>query len=137
MDNSLQFLSDMYLQDDKATQLVTLTNSKISPRNFTETGVVIPRDDDIVWSLQLLAYISKYPYLKDVLQNTHLVIDMSIRDKQLKLYIEKQLKSKLKKTLALNSRPTIRPKSRKTLIRVIRILISKDLIRRLRVLRKC
>ena len=38
---------------------------------------------------------------------------MSIRDKQLKLYIEKQLKSKLKKTLALNSRPTIRPKSRK------------------------
>ena len=25
MDNSLQFLSDMYLQDDKATQLVTLT----------------------------------------------------------------------------------------------------------------
>lgn len=113
MDNSLQFLSDMYLQDDKATQLVTLTNSKISPRNFTETGVVIPRDDDIVWSLQLLAYISKYPYLKDVLQNTHLVIDMSIRDKQLKLYIEKQLKSKLKKTLALNSRPTIRPKSRK------------------------
>lgn len=114
MDNSLQFLSDMYLQDDKATQLVTLTNSKISPRNFTETGVVIPRDDDIVWSLQLLAYISKYPYLKDVLQNTHLVIDMSIRDKQLKLYIEKQLKSKLKKTLALNSRPTIRPKSRKS-----------------------
>lgn len=114
MDNSLQFLSDMHLQDDKSTHLITMANSKIAPRNFTETGVVIPRDDDIVWSLQLLAYISKYPYLKDVLQNTHLVIDMSIRDKQLKLYIEKQLKSKLKKTLASNSRPTLKPKSRKS-----------------------
>lgn len=114
MDNNLQFLSDMYLQDDKSTHLSNLAFSKVAPRNFTETGVVIPRDDDIVWSLQLLAYISKYPYLKDVLQNTHLVIDMSVRDKQLKLFIEKQFKSKLKKNLAIKQRPTIKPKSRKS-----------------------
>lgn len=110
MDNNLQFLSDLYLQDCETNK--NLISSKIAVRNFTETGVVIPRDDDIVWSLQLLAYISKYPYLKDVLQNTHLVIDMSIRDKQLKLYLEKQMKLKLKKNLAIKSRPTITPKSR-------------------------
>ncbi|KAK6459645.1 uncharacterized protein RJT20DRAFT_144010 [Scheffersomyces xylosifermentans] len=112
MDNNLQFLSDLYLQDFETNR--SMISSKIAVRNFTETGVVIPRDDDIVWSLQLLAYISKYPYLKDVLQNTHLVIDMSIRDKQLKLYLEKQMKLKLKKSLAINLRPTITPKSRTT-----------------------
>lgn len=114
MDNSLQFLSDMYLQDDKLSHFTNLVNSKIAPRSFTETGVVIPRDDDIVWSLQLLAYISKYPYLKDVLQNTHLIIDMSIRDKQLKLFMEKQLKTTYMKKLAIKARPTITPKSRKS-----------------------
>lgn len=114
MDNSLQFLSDMYLQDDKLTHYTNLVNSKIAPRCFTETGVVVPRDDDIVWSLQLLAYISKYPYLKEVLQNTHLIIDMSIRDKQVKLLLEKQLKTTYMKRLAIKARPTITPKSRKS-----------------------
>lgn len=113
MDNGLQFLLDMFLQDDRNSNLGCQVNMKAAPRNFTETGVVIPRDDDIVWSLQLLAYISKYPHLKEVLQNTHLVIDMSIRDKQLKLFLEKQMKLKLKKKLAIKARPTIIPKSRK------------------------
>lgn len=103
MDNNLNFLSDLFLQDYDTNN--KLMQSKIAVRNFTESGVVIPRDDDVVWSLQLLAYISKYPYLKDILQNTHLVIDMSIRDKQLKLYLEKQLK--------FENRPTLIPKSRK------------------------
>lgn len=114
MDNGLQFLSDMYLQEDRCTHVGNLVNSKSAPRSFTETGVVIPRDDDIVWSLQLLAYISKYPHLKEVLQNTHLIIDMSIRDKRLKLFVEKQMKTKLKKKLAIKARPTITPKSRKS-----------------------
>lgn len=113
MDKDLQFLSDMYLQEDKNNH-VNLVNPKVAPRNFTETGVVIPRDDDIVWSLQLLAYISKYPHLKEVLQNTHLIIDMSIRDKQLKLFVEKQMKLKMMKNIAIKSRPTITPKSRKS-----------------------
>lgn len=116
MDNNLQFLSDLYLQDIETNN--KLINSKIAVRNFTETGVVIPRDDDIVWSLQLLAYISKYPYLKETLQNTHLVIDMSIRDKKLKLYLEKQMKLSWKKNLETipKQRPTLIPKSRKNII---------------------
>ncbi|ODV79290.1 uncharacterized protein CANTADRAFT_37282, partial [Suhomyces tanzawaensis NRRL Y-17324] len=114
MDNNLHFLTNLYLQDFETNK--ALINSKIAVRNFTETGVVIPRDDDIVWSLQLLAYISKYSYLKDVLQNTHLVIDMSIRDKQLKIYLEKQMKLSIKKNMAfkMKPRPKITPRSRKS-----------------------
>lgn len=112
MDNGLQFLSNIYLQDERACGMMPST-ARTAPRNFTDTGVIIPCDDDIVWSLQLLAYISKYPYLKDVLQRTHLVIDMSIRDKQLKMYLEKQMRLKVKNHMAMLSRPTIRPKSRK------------------------
>ncbi|RCK64288.1 MYND-type zinc finger protein samB [Candida viswanathii] len=111
MDSNLQFLSDMYARDFEINR--AYNNLRAFVRSFTETGVVIPRDDDIVWSLQLLAYISKYPYLKDSLQNTHLVLDMSIRDKQLKLYLERQMKLKMKKTLAMKLRSTITPKSRK------------------------
>lgn len=113
MDNGLQFLSDLYLQEDRNIHLGNMVTSKSAPRSFTETGVVIPRDDDIVWSLQLLAYISKYPHLKEILQNTDLVIDMSIRDKQLKLYLQKQMKMKLKKQQKINSRPTMTPKLRR------------------------
>lgn len=111
MDSNLQFLSDMYARDFEINR--THNSLRAFVRSFTETGVVIPRDDDIVWSLQLLAYISKYPYLKDSLQNTHLVLDMSMRDKQLKLYLERQMKLKMKKTLAIKLRATITPKSRK------------------------
>lgn len=113
MDNNLQFLSDLYLQDEKSTHISNLIHSKIAPRTFTETGVVIPRDDDVVWCLQLLAYISKYPYLKEVLQNTHLVIDMSIRHKQLRLFSEREMKSKMRNSLAMASRQTLIPRSRK------------------------
>lgn len=113
MDNNLQFLSDLYLQDEKSTHTTNMIHSKIAPRNFTETGVVIPRDDDVVWCLQLLAYISKYPYLKEVLQNTHMIVDMSIRDKQMRMYSERQMKSKMRNQLTMTSRQTLIPRSRK------------------------
>lgn len=111
MDNGLQFLSNIYLQDERAC--TANPAARTAPRTFTDTGVIVPYDDDIVWSLQLLAYISKYPYLKDVLQSTHLVIDMSVRDKQLKMYLEKQMRLKVKNHMNILARPTIRPKSRK------------------------
>lgn len=102
MDNKLQFLSNLYLQDEKSAHMFNAIHYKIAPRNFTETGVVIPRDDDVEWCLQLLAYILKYPYLKDVLQNTHLVVDMSIREKQTRLILKKELKKSQLQTI--NSR---------------------------------
>ncbi|CAN3364787.1 MYND-type zinc finger protein Mub1p [Diutina catenulata] len=129
MDAHLHFLSDLYLEasgqvshvdttvvggvGDSSQPAPAASAAKMVVRNFTETGVVIPRDDDIIWSLQLLAYISKYPYLKEALQNTHLIIDMSIRDKQLKLYLEKQMKMTMKKSMEIRMRPTLAPKSQK------------------------
>lgn len=113
MDNNLQFLTDLYLQDEKSTHISNVIDSKIAPRNFTATGVVMPRDDDVVWCLQLLAYISKYPYLKEVLQNTHLIVDMSIRHKQMRLFSEREMKSKMRNSLAMTSRQTLVPRSRK------------------------
>lgn len=106
MDNNLQFLSDLYLQDEKFAHVSNVIHAKIAPRNFTETGVVIPRDDDVVWCLQLLAYISKYPYLKDVLQNTHLIVDMSIRDKKMRMFSGKKMRG-------VSSRDTLIPRLRK------------------------
>lgn len=110
MDNALQFLSDLFLQDEKSTHMSTVLHAKIAPRSFTDTGVVIPRDDDVVWCLQLLAYISKYPYLKEVLQNTHVIPDMSIRHKPVYL-TEKEMKAKMRSALAM-SRQTL-PRTRR------------------------
>ncbi|RLV94955.1 Subtilase-type proteinase RRT12 [Spathaspora sp. JA1] len=100
-EKQLEMLDDKFFND---------CEYEMDIRNFTETGVVIPRDDDIVWSLQLLAYISKYPYLKDVLQNTHLVLDMSIREKHARSNLERQMKLKMKKTLAVKLRSSTSPK---------------------------
>ncbi|CCH62794.1 hypothetical protein TBLA_0I01340 [Henningerozyma blattae CBS 6284] len=49
-----------------------------SPREFL-LGRIIPKDDDIIWSLQLLAFLSKYPSLKEHLLDVQLVESLSIR----------------------------------------------------------
>lgn len=55
-------------------QLVDLT----APRNFIN-GILVPREDDVLWSLQLLAFISKYSYLKPALSETNIISGMSLR----------------------------------------------------------
>ncbi|CAL9735407.1 MYND-type zinc finger protein Mub1p [Monosporozyma servazzii] len=49
-----------------------------SPRNIF-LGRIIPKQDDLIWSLQLLAFISKYTYMKPQLQNVELVKSLSFR----------------------------------------------------------
>ncbi|CAL9730437.1 MYND-type zinc finger protein Mub1p [Monosporozyma unispora] len=49
-----------------------------SPRNMF-LGRIIPKQDDLIWSLQLLAFISKYTYMKPLLQNVELVKSLSFR----------------------------------------------------------
>lgn len=93
MDTNLNFLTDLYLQDERSIHTSNTINTKIAPRSFTDTGIIIPRDDDVVWCLQLLAYVSKYPYLKDILQNTHLIPNMSIREKQLRMLTSEKIQS--------------------------------------------
>lgn len=54
-------------------------SSNTPPRNFWN-GKLIPRDEDVVWCLEVLAFLSKYAYLRGQLQHTHLVPNLSIRD---------------------------------------------------------
>lgn len=42
--------------------------SILTPREFY-LGRIIPKQDDVIWSLQLLAFISKYTYMKKLLQD--------------------------------------------------------------------
>ncbi|KAK9451975.1 uncharacterized protein V1518DRAFT_410038 [Limtongia smithiae] len=39
----------------------------------------LPREEDVLMSLQLLAYVSKYVYLRPYFQNTHIVPSLSMR----------------------------------------------------------
>ncbi|KAH3680071.1 hypothetical protein WICPIJ_008408 [Wickerhamomyces pijperi] len=48
------------------------------PRLFFN-GTLVPKDDDVIWSLQLLAFISKYAVLKSHLQDTSIVNGLSLR----------------------------------------------------------
>lgn len=48
------------------------------PRDFF-LGKIVPKQDDVIWSLQLLAFISKYTYMKQQLQNVELVEPLSFR----------------------------------------------------------
>lgn len=48
------------------------------PRSFCGCALV-PREEDVIWSLEILAFVSKYAYLKPHLQNTHIVPRISIR----------------------------------------------------------
>ena len=49
-----------------------------SPRTF-HLGRVIPKDDDVLWALQLLAFLSKYAYMKPKLQKVEFVESISFR----------------------------------------------------------
>lgn len=52
--------------------------SILSPRSMF-LGRIIPKRDDLIWSLQLLAFVSKYTYMKTRLQNVELVKSLSFR----------------------------------------------------------
>lgn len=53
-------------------------NTNSPPRSFLN-GKLIPRDEDVIWCLEVLAFLSKYAYLRDQLQQTHLVPNLSTR----------------------------------------------------------
>ncbi|CEP21909.1 MUB1 [Cyberlindnera jadinii] len=67
------------ISDITAQQTLHDVNNTITSPRFFLRGILVPKDDDVVWSLQLLAFISKYSYLKSNLQHTHLVESISLR----------------------------------------------------------
>jgi hypothetical protein len=70
----LQNITEMSIHQN----LHDINHTITSPRFFLR-GILIPKDDDVVWSLQLLAFISKYSSLKYHLQSTHIVESLSLR----------------------------------------------------------
>jgi hypothetical protein len=62
--------------DSPAMALGGLAYSNVLIRShnaFASTTALMPRDEDVLMGLQLLAYISKYCYLRHYFQQTHLV----------------------------------------------------------------
>ncbi|CEP60951.1 MYND-type zinc finger protein MUB1 LALA0_S02e03378g [Lachancea lanzarotensis] len=67
-------------QDASNTETDSYDNIVVSiPRAFS-WGKIVPKGDDVIWSLQLLAFISKYTHMKPHLQKVHLVKSLSLRN---------------------------------------------------------
>lgn len=72
-------LLDKEISDDTCFMVDEDNKLSISvPRDFF-LGRIIPKQDDVIWSLQLLAFISKYTYMKQQLQNVELIKSLSFR----------------------------------------------------------
>ncbi|SCU92378.1 LAFA_0F09978g1_1 [Lachancea sp. 'fantastica'] len=67
-------------QDTSTNETDLYENIVVSiPRAFS-WGKIVPKGDDVIWSLQLLAFISKYTHMKPHLQKVHLVKSLSLRN---------------------------------------------------------
>lgn len=73
-DDSIPAVTELHIQQN----LHDINHTITSPRFFIR-GVLIPKEDDVVWSLQLLAFISKYSSLKKHLQSSHFIDHLSLR----------------------------------------------------------
>lgn len=49
-----------------------------SPPRLFMNGKLVPREEDIIWSMEILAFVSKYAHLRGKLQSTHIIPAMSI-----------------------------------------------------------
>ncbi|CAN6634831.1 hypothetical protein TRVA0_014S02960 [Trichomonascus vanleenenianus] len=71
-------------QQQQRNLSATLNNSggsdPVSPRQFYR-DIVRPAEEDVIWALEILAFVSKYPYLKPTFQNSHLVPQLSVRER--------------------------------------------------------
>lgn len=61
----------------------------LSPPRIFMNGKIVPCEFDIIWSLEILAFVSKYAYLREVLQTTHLIPAMTITYED--LYAEQRI----------------------------------------------
>lgn len=77
----LEISNLLYPNQDCFEELLgTESLSHTVPRTF-ENGLILPSTDDVMWSLQLLAFISKYTCLKHPLCNTYLINGLSFRSR--------------------------------------------------------
>ncbi|KAA8911710.1 hypothetical protein TRICI_003725 [Trichomonascus ciferrii] len=52
----------------------------LEPGPYAHECVIVPREDDVLWALEILGFVSKYAHLKPSLQQSHLVPQLSLRD---------------------------------------------------------
>lgn len=77
----LEISNLIYPNQDSFNELLgTESLSHTVPRTF-ENGLILPSTDDVMWSLQLLAFISKYTCLRHSLCNTYLISGLSFRSR--------------------------------------------------------
>jgi len=63
-----------------AAGLASDSSTPTSPQHMLDSAILLlPREEDVVLSLQLLAYVSKYPSLRDHFQQSHLVKGLSVK----------------------------------------------------------
>lgn len=74
-----QQLSGVLTNGRLQSQLTAQPMSVTPPRKFKD-GILIPRVEDVIWSLEILAFVSKYTYLRPLLQSTNLVPKLSCRE---------------------------------------------------------
>lgn len=70
-------LSNLLSNSDFSNDIYSRAHNP-APRTF-ENGLIVPLQDDVIWSLQLLAFISKYTYLRHSLSSTHIINGLSVR----------------------------------------------------------
>lgn len=77
--NSKLEISNILRGDDGSSKSGYDFNESFNvPRGF-ENGLIVPTSDDVIWCLQLLAFISKYTYLRHLLANTYVITGLSCR----------------------------------------------------------
>lgn len=93
-----EHIVDSFATDDDQTFNISI------PREFF-LGKIVPKQDDVIWSLQLLAFISKYTYMKQQLQNVELVESLSFRS--ILSRVRKRVNSELSSNHSSNECSTI------------------------------
>ncbi|GMF07428.1 unnamed protein product [Ambrosiozyma monospora] len=81
MANAMEISNLLTLNDEMPPAFFKKYEEKVNqshPRQF-ENGVLIPEKDDVMWSLQILAFISKYTSLRRQLSETYIINGLSLR----------------------------------------------------------
>lgn len=75
-----QDLSRRIPEQSTNTVLASSTTPESAAPRFFEDHIIVPREEDVIWALEVLAFVTKYVYLKPHVQSTHLVPRLSLRD---------------------------------------------------------
>lgn len=73
-------MNDEFISDNDA-MVSDIMDQSVEQPQFVQ-GVLAPNEQDISWSLEILAFVTKYVHLKQNIQHTHLVPKLSVRPRE-------------------------------------------------------